>query len=78
MIHFIRHISALFVLSFSVGPQIVNAQLTCPPDTTITCYDPLEPDIIGAASGDGYESIFFDDNITQSCPDDIIIERTWR
>ncbi|MFT6809820.1 MAG: hypothetical protein ACJA01_003059, partial [Saprospiraceae bacterium] len=59
----------------SINPAFV--MLECPVDTTITCEDFIEPEFTGEPSMDGMDTIVFVDEIIQSCPDPIIIQRTW-
>ncbi len=60
------------------GPFSMSTAIVCPPDTTISCNQFFTPDITGMPeSSSNFSSFEFVDSTLQSCPGDIIIQRSW-
>ncbi|MEL6389910.1 MAG: hypothetical protein AAFQ02_07090, partial [Bacteroidota bacterium] len=60
-----------------LGYYTTQAQIVCPSDTTISCSIFIDPSFTGTPDGPGFDQFAFRDTAIQTCPDDIIIQRTW-
>ncbi|NND69992.1 MAG: hypothetical protein HKN43_00275, partial [Rhodothermales bacterium] len=66
--------------AFSV-PGFVEQVITCPSDTTLACGSSIDPDATGSPvigpDSTAMLNLSFTDSITQDCPLDLIVQRTW-
>jgi hypothetical protein len=56
--------------------------ITCPPDLTVECDDPMDPEDTGYPTIEGtcppFDTTYSDNTLAGTCPFDYTIERTWR
>ena len=64
-------------MSLLLSSSIHAQNLVCPSDTTIGCGVLIDPFFTGIATAENLDSLFFIDSTIQSCPNDIIIQRSW-
>jgi len=71
--------TALMLLLFNLGSiQQIEAQaITCPPDATVECGDPIDPTALGFATAASGGAVTFLDISVPGCPNTATIDRVW-